>query len=380
MKLHYSAHTVSRKAFKVTACVDWLDVVVHTSRVTQFQYIQKVIKDVTGETLRVDPLDKREEEGGNATMFKIRFRDGLANHVQSLTLCVAAIEADYPFVTAPTIHGIEVACDFYHKGPETTRVRELVAMSYRLQSSLFAPSATKPRQFDPTLGAVGANRFMDEGTRLDPTLNFHIGNEWDGLMWQVYFKQTDNKLTMKDRKRWRARVEVRIKGETLQGLGLRFLSDLDGYNFAKLMPHFRFRRPVDMAAMETQMGGDLYRLSALRLNRSLHDATAARGIHSFAGVGWLGKRNGTLAESRHLEPDNELQRAVKGAMRRLTLKGSCPDKGTEIDRDMNCVIGESERSPTAPNNCNPCSSFDTTDIDSERSEETTETHVNIKKQ
>lgn len=310
-----NARTASRTDFKATACVDFLDVTIHTSRATQFRHVQNALERITGIKLYTNPRDRKDDTGQNATVFTIRFRDALANDPLALMAAINEFRREYSFRAEPTIGGIEVACDFRYKGQEIERECATLAMTYRLQSSLFAPGATNPRQFDPT---AGANRFMIEGTRLDPRMNYRIGNEGDDVSWQVYFKCVDAMEPI-DPSEWRARVEVTLKGDILSGLGLANLSDLHGYDFTKLMHFFRFRCPITLEVLARQMDSAPFRLAALKLNRPIHDATPARGIDSFNGVGWRGKRNGTLAESRHLEPDDVLQDAVKGAMKRLSL-------------------------------------------------------------
>ncbi|MNH36922.1 hypothetical protein D3C79_977650 [compost metagenome] len=79
---------------------------------------------------------------------------------------------------------------------------------------------------------------------------------------------------------------------------------------------FRFRRPV---APEQMARNDRFRLEAIKINRELHDATPERGIHSFDAVGRRDKFRKIRAVSSHLEADDELRNAVKGALRRLTL-------------------------------------------------------------
>ncbi|MHC8315732.1 hypothetical protein [Pseudomonas sp. LB3P31] len=298
---------VNRKSFKVTACIDWLDVVVETSRPTQHHHLQEALREITRTTLWVKALDK--QAGNVGTVFRVRFHDVLANDYTKLDHTMGELSLRYPFVALPKITAVEVACDFRHK---TGSIPEMLAMTHRLQSSLFA-DVTKHRQFDP---ATWENRYLDRhGDRLDPNLNFRIGNKEDPFAWQVYYKQTDNQKPLaKDQ--WRARVEVTLQGSALHEYGMNLLSDLQHFHFDKLAGLFRFRRPV---APEKQADGDRFKLSAIKINRKLHDATPERGMHSFDKVGQRDKWRKMRAESRHLEADSELQGAVKGALRRLSL-------------------------------------------------------------
>jgi len=228
-------------------------------------------------------------------------------------------------------------------------------MTHRLQSSLYVPGAKRPRQWVPNVsgtvrpdGELGAYRFLDnkhERHRLDPNLNFRIGNREDDLSWQGYFKTTDNNQTpIQNRTQWRARVEVTIQGVALNQFGLNSLSDLNGYDFQNLMPLFKFRRPTDplKQAHQNHLVKRLtdpnrkaraisITLHAIELCRSVFDATPARGMHSFEAIGRTDKRGRALSESRHLESDPLPANAVKGALRRLSLGVSYQKKGTTFD-------------------------------------------------
>lgn len=307
--------TANRNDFRASACIDWLEVTIHTAHETQFRFIKTRLDEITGLKSFPDPQDRQPDTGQNATVFTIKFHDDLANDLPALKDTLDELSLKFPFKAEPAISAIEVACDFRHKGQATEREAATLAMTYRLQSSLFARDATNARQFVPT---TKVNRFMVEGARLDPTLSYRIGNTWDDVSWQVYFKRTNAGQSLKPSD-WRARVEVTLQGQALVKLALKDLSDLDGFDFRKLAQFFRFRRPIDIEKLEENMGGSLVRLGALRRNRPLHDATPERGMDSFKDVGRIGKRNCRLEESRHLEPVSELQEAVKGALRRLKL-------------------------------------------------------------
>ncbi|WP_234745365.1 hypothetical protein [Burkholderia sp. WTPI3] len=295
--------------FRRKACVDWLDVRLRTSRPTQFQHVQSALDAAGAGKLYVLAID--DGPGGVADTFVVRATDRLANNYAALSKVLAEFAARYPLTHEPEIVAIEVACDFLHTG-EVERDASTIEMTRRLQSSLLT-DGSKPRQFDPQ---VWANRFMDvQGARLDPLLNYREGNKGDDVSWQCYWKRTDGGQLLPPNE-WRARVEVTLQGDALKNTGLVKLADLDGYKFTNLARFFRFRTPVDP---EIQAKGDRFRLEAIKINRRLKDATPERGLHSFRSVGQRDKKQRLRSESSHLQADDELQRAVKDALRYLKL-------------------------------------------------------------
>lgn len=294
--------------FRRKACVDWLDVRLCTSRPTQFQHVQSALEAAGAGKLHVSAIDAGP--GGVADTFVVRVTDRLANNHAALSTALAKFAERYPFANEPEIAAIEVACDFSHTGEPAERETATHAMTYRLQSSLVT-DGRRPRQFDPE---VWANRYMDvAGARLDPLLNYREGNKGDEVSWQCYWKRTDGGQPIPSNE-WRARVEVTLQGDALKSTGLVKLADLDGYKFTKLVRFFRFRTPIDP---ETQAKGDLFKLTAIAINRHLKDATPARGLHSFRSLGRRDRWQKLRRESNHLQADNELQDAIKGALRRL---------------------------------------------------------------
>lgn len=296
--------------FRRTACVDWLDVRLQIARPTQFQHVQTALKEISGYRLYVAPVFPKA--GNVSDKFVVRINDSLANDYAALETIFLGSMQRIPLARPPRISAIEIACDFLHKGEVSFREPRTGALTHRLQSSLLAAGG-RPRQFDPRLRV---NRFMDvAGMRLDPDMNYRIGNKQDDISWQIYWKRTDSGQLL-PRERWRARVEVTLQGRILESLGLIELSDLQGYRFTRLARFFRFRTPIPP---EIQAGGDLFKLNAIIANRRLNDATPARGLHSFSAVGRRDRWRKVRRESSHLQADNELQDAIKGALRHLKL-------------------------------------------------------------
>ena len=330
----YKAAEAVRKSFKVSAGIDWLDIKVSLSKRTQHRFIQYELHKLTWLKLWVEPCGLRiskltscELRPGNNVkpwlkpmisstndVFRIRFRDLMVKHCGKLETALKSLQNRFPFVHEPQIVGVEVFCDFRHKQRSVSATR---AMTYRLQTSLFS-NGTRPRQFNPT---SWKNVYLFPGTRITPYRNFRTGNKWDNISWQVYHKRTDNgqKLAVEEQ---RARVEVTLKGAALTHYSLHRLSDMQRFRFETLTHLFKFRKPIEP---EMMANGDMFRFTAINAVRKVNDATAERGLHSFDNIGRRDKRSWMMVngdkrlrkESSHLAVVNDLQNAVKGALRRL---------------------------------------------------------------
>ncbi|EHY05559.1 hypothetical protein ACIQPM_000937 [Escherichia coli] len=329
------AAEADRKFFKVSAGIDWLDLKISLSRLTQHRYVQEELLKITGLKLWVEPCGLRISKltsceprpdnnvktwvkpiiSSTNDTFRIRFRDLLVKHCGKLEAALNQLQNRFPFACEPQIVGIEVFCDFRHKIRSITATN---AMTYRLQSSLFSPG-TKVRQYNPV---TRRNVFLDvQGARINPEWNLRTGNKWDNISWQVYHKCTDNgqKLPVEEQ---RARVEVTLKGAALTHYSLHRLNDMQRFRFETLTQLFKFRKPLEP---EMMADGDLFRLTAINAVRKVNDATAERGLHSFNNIGRRDKRSWMMLnsdkrlrkESSHLAVVSDLQNAVKGALRRL---------------------------------------------------------------
>lgn len=294
------------KQFRATAVIDWIDVEIRTERRTQHWHIRAALKEITGvDRWWAGAMDV--QQGSTAETFRIRFHDELATNYQQLCAALDALARRFPFASEPTIAGIEISCDFWHKQQSVEATR---ALTYRLQTSLFAPG-TNHRQYNSD---SNSNQFLDKpGHRINPAYNLRIGNELDAISWQSYHKRTDRKQPLPLCQQ-RARVEVTLRGDALQQYGFGLLSGLQHFPFETLASLFTFRRPIAAAKMAK---GDLFRLVAINWIRSHEDAAAERGIHSFSKVGQRDKKGRTRAESSHLTADKELSNRVRAALRNL---------------------------------------------------------------
>jgi hypothetical protein len=284
-----------RKSFKVSAGIDWLDIMISFSRLTQHRYVQEELLKITGLKLWVEPCGLRiskltscEHRPGNYVkpwvkpmisstndVFRIRFRDLLANHCGELEAALDQLQNRFPFAYEPQIMGVEVFCDFRHKAQSITATS---AMTYRLQNALFS-TGTKARQYNPV---TKRNVFLDvHGARINPEWNLRTGNKWDSISWQVYHKLTDDGQTLPVEEQ-RARVEVTLKGAALTHYSLHRLNDIQRFRFETLAHLFKFRKPIEP---EMMANGDMFRFTAINAVRKVNDATAERGLHSFNNIG-----------------------------------------------------------------------------------------------
>ena len=211
------------KQFRATAVIDWLDVEIRTERPTQHQHIRRALREITSvNRWWVEAIDM--QPGDVTDTFRIRFHDKLANNYQQLRAALHALARRFTFATEPTIAGIEISCDFWHKQQSVEATR---AFTYRMQTSLFAPS-TNHRQYN---GDNNSNQFLDKpGNRINPMYNLRIGNEDDAISWQCYHKRTDKKQPLPLHEQ-RARIEVTLQGDALQQYGFGLLS---GCNTSRL--------------------------------------------------------------------------------------------------------------------------------------------------
>lgn len=295
------------KQFRAIAVIDWIEVLIRTERRTQHWHVRAALKEITGiDSWWAGAIDM--QPGDVTDTYSIRFHDELANNHQRLCAVLDALARRFPFAAEPTIAGIEISCDFWHKQQSVEATR---ALTYRLQTSLFAPG-TNHRQYNKY---SKKNQFLDKpGDRITPAFNLRIGNEDDDTSWQCYHKETDHNQQPLPIDQQRARVEVTLQGYALQQHGFGLLSGLKHFPFETLASLFTFRSPIPAAKMAK---GNLFRLVAINWIRTHRDAAAERGTHSFSTVGRRDKKGRTRAESSHLTADKELSNRVRAALRNL---------------------------------------------------------------
>lgn len=119
----YVAAEADRKSFKVSAGIDWLDLKISFSRLTQHRYVQDELLKITGLKLWVKPCGLRISKLSSCAprpdnnvktwvkptisstndTFRICFRDLLANHGGKLEAALKQLQNRFPFACEPQI-------------------------------------------------------------------------------------------------------------------------------------------------------------------------------------------------------------------------------------------------------------------------------------
>ena len=297
--------------FKIRAVIDWIDIKIHTSRPTQQQWVQAELRKLLrlpaeSPDIYVEALDKAA--GSTANAFRLRLHDESANRASAIHRISEGLAARFGEGSPAEVVGVEIAIDFYSRKNDSASLRGL---TYRLQTSL-SVDGLKPRQFDPSLRQ---NRWLDDRyQRIDPNLSLRLGNRWDDVSWQVYWKRVDAGRALPAPLE-RARAEVTLSQAALVGFRIERLCDLVGVRFETFAHLFRFRVPVDECELARS---DKFVLTAVRANRRVNDASPGRGMHSYRPLGRRDRRGRLRLESRHVKADIELTKVVDRSLRHLT--------------------------------------------------------------
>ncbi|MQR02467.1 hypothetical protein [Glaciimonas soli] len=260
--MSYTSTPTIQRTFKVSACVDWIELTVNTRQLTQFRHLQRALRLIldlpeSAREIRVEPINAGA--GNAADRFTIRLHDEPANSYHELSRIMAALDHKFPFASEPEISGIEIALDFYKRTQSTAGLRE---MTHRLMTSIAAhgEGRGKARQYDPTINPTGkkkslAMRYLEDGHRIDPGLMLYIGDggdpklgiKRDPVTHQVYFKTVDRNREAIASDDFRARAEFTLTGAALKKHNLSYLSGLDGYRFQRLagLLHFRVLKSLE---------------------------------------------------------------------------------------------------------------------------------------
>lgn len=223
-----------------------------------------------------------------------------------LTSAVTALEASFGLAAPPTICAIEFAMDFYLSPGSTDREgKELAA---RLARRLYTGDR-RPRQVGG--GTNNATVFVGGDVEIVADATTYYGHRTDDVHHKVYWKEKDCGLFIPPAAR-RARVEVRVSGDALLGMGLRQIRDLGAANLRKLLsPQFRFRHVRH--DFDEEPGTACYGL----MGRA--GISESRGMASFEGFRRT-RRGRKNKYPRVLAADRFMTRRVGDALDGLTMR------------------------------------------------------------
>jgi len=317
-----------RSEYKAEAVIDWIKIIITTSKVTQFQHLQSKLRRILdlpddAADIYIEPIDAGA--GSTSNRFEITFHDQVANSWHALTRTLSQLAERFSFSKQPEVSAIEIALDFYCRDTNNTGLTDL---TQRLQTSLagIATRGNNPRQYDFW---NKRNVFLTAESLIDPTMNLRTGDKQDLISWQVYRKTTDKNGLSLDSSQHRARAEFTLKGALLAKYAGHenttfTLADLGNFDFVKLagLLHFRrlkptleivagknkyFKYAISKLAKQVRHSMLLYPLGYFAYRRDPRtNQPRNKGMHE------------TLQHSRHSIADDDLNKTVRVKFGNLT--------------------------------------------------------------
>lgn len=252
-------------AFKCSAVIDWLKLRIVLRIPTQSRWVHSALPDdvkVRGCWVS-KPLDTSSNVG---CAFDLTFQEPSREVVVNALRQIGDV---YGLSSEPELGAIEFSIDFTpwtHLDSERHLLVAILARHLRPDPLLWNTHRGKPRctwggpnetQFlfphsrDPEVDQVmmPLDPDLDHGTYADATL--YVGPRDGDVMFRIMEKLIDRqnraagtRLLLPQQKR-RARIEVTIRGQELEKVGLRRLSDLAEFRFTRLQGrYFRFMLPT----------------------------------------------------------------------------------------------------------------------------------------
>lgn len=287
------------KKFKFNAVIDWLEIEIKTKKPTNFQTIKR-----HGELWYVEAMD--ETAGGAATCFKFKLHN--PKNWQTVTETIGAIDLENPLIDEAKVIGIEVSFDAYSK---TSTRKELEALTERFYRYLTKPVSNNHR-FSGRKGIRADVERIDSTATLRRLIasgrNICIGNNADDKSgfnkykadeqyMQIYFKTTDNNGMPVLESEYRARIEIRLRGQSLPYTKLHSWLE---FKFEILSKYFNFRT-LNKRLLSLAPAGFDKALDNISQIGSISGYKRRRRIHSLLTL-----------------PDKELNNKVYEALRCLT--------------------------------------------------------------
>lgn len=251
---------VNLNSFTARAVIDWLDICFTTGRKTQAKWINACIKKATGLSCFADPLNQC-----SCQTYVTRFQEP---NLKLVFDAVDAIRSDMGINGDVLLAGIEISIDFTPKVPgdddERARLMAMLVRHFMPAGDILSEDRDRPR-FTWKKGDDGTkailpipkgerklNPLLFNGNDLQPYVDatVYYGKKEGSRFWRIMDKVVDKQNpkaktanALADAEK-RVRIEVCLRGEELQKLGLNTLDDLHGFKFTKLNPCFRFLQPT----------------------------------------------------------------------------------------------------------------------------------------
>lgn len=309
--------------YRFRAVIDWIEFEVTFNRGTQHQHVQPVIEQILSRKPYVKPVDAGD--GNVSDRFSIKLQEpSLATVFQ----VADALGMTFGMKEPPRITGIEISIDAYPDNPsDQARAKLLGAMQRTIFTArdIWSDTNSRPRvaygegpgKTYPLLPMSEAERVSAGASRLVPA--HHEEPAVDGTMYlgakkdDVMIRLMDKVIDTQNRKagtadvledhRKRVRIEVTLKKDELQSLGLDRLPDLRGFKFTRLQGrYFQFKLPTFPVDMEESTSG----LEAVKAEREMwrvmtFTRSGIVGLMAMEAEREAGKKAETRALKRNLK-------------------------------------------------------------------------------
>lgn len=254
-------------AYTCRAVIDWLDLRIRTSAVTQWKWVKKEIEETIGGNPWV--VDEPDEDQARGQSFRIRFQEPELGLVMK---AMAAVHARWTLPSEPEVVGLEISIDMkprVYSEESLAKIFGVIARTHLPSRDVIAEPTDRPRfvanDVDGTgvtthvLAMTKGNRDIDDqlliqtGKDIAATTDstYYAGAKDSPSAWRLMTKRMDqqNKATGTVRKlpddEIRVRLEVTILKLELASAGLHNLEDLAGFRFQTFQgSYFRFRLPT----------------------------------------------------------------------------------------------------------------------------------------
>ena len=343
-------------AFRVRAVIDWLDLRVETAVVTQTRHVSDLLAAELGRRPHVTDAAGRTHKAG--TSFTVRLQEPDPAMVRQM---LAALEARWGLVDEPAVVGIEVALDWYPPDADDALRLQMVALLQRHvfpTGRLVRTERDEPRCFSEAGGVGRTRRYLGPvqarhrsrachngvtvalGPEIWRTLEqemhnapvvdgtVYVGAREADAMLRIQNKVTDTRhggrfRTLEPEGR-RARIEVALRGQALEELGLTRLEALGGLEclrkavFDFWLPTVNGRFGLHVFDVQVFRRTGVYGLEAYRDARWERRKAWRRGVKSEGGElakARLAARRGSVSGTRLAFA--EMNRRCDDALRRL---------------------------------------------------------------